>query len=72
MKAGQVYEVTQNLQFIINGKNCFKEGFYKLIGFSSKGHPVFEDKGEYFEAPQEDFNITKLNKSLNAKLTKGN
>ena len=38
---GKVYKVTDNWKFSFNGVPAWREGFYKLVGFSEENHPVF-------------------------------
>jgi hypothetical protein len=49
-KIGEVYKVTDTFQVTAFGKQMWRDGFYKLIGFSQAGYPVFEDDNKFFEA----------------------
>ena len=67
MKVGNIYEVEPLIRMTINGIPDNWPRFLRLIGFSSKGHPVFQD-GERFDCfDSKDCRITEINESNDEK-----
>lgn len=59
---GEVYEIEAYIKFSFNGFPPRGASFVKLIGFSSKNYPVFEEDGRFFSVDPTMTSITPVRK----------
>lgn len=59
---GEVYEIDPYIKISWNGLPPKPPCFARLLGFSSRGNPVFESDGKFFEVEGGTAKITEIKK----------